>query len=149
MSAMKPPPPLGRFAVTAIVLETFLGLGAAGGGLALMAGPNGESLPLPVSALSGSPFANYFVPGAILFTVLGIGPLGAAFLAWRRHPVAPVLTFAVGSALLIWLIVEIVIVGYSDDPPLQASYLVLGVVISLVGLGWIRRVGRSWVGLRT
>ena len=141
MFATKPTPPLGRFAAMAIALEIFLGLGAAGGGLALMAGPNGEILPIPVAALSGSPFANYFVPGAILFTILGIGPLGAALLAWRRHPVALLLTFAVGGALLIWLIVEIVIVGYSNDPPLQAWYLGLGVVISLVGVGWMRRVG--------
>ena len=134
----KPTPPLGRFAVTAIALEIFLGVGAVGGGLALMAGPNGEILPLPVSALSGSPFANYFVPGAILFTILGIGPLGAAVLAWRRHPLAPLLTFAVGVALLVWLVVQIVVVGYADDPPLQALYLGLGIVISLVGVSWMR-----------
>jgi len=144
----KPTPPLGRFAATAIALEIFLGIGAAGGGLALMAGPYGEILPIPVSALSGSPFANYFVPGAILFTILGIGPLGAAVLAWRRHPVAPLLTCGVGGALLIWLVVQIVIVGYSNDPPLQASYLGLGVVISLVGVGWMRRVGWPAVGVR-
>ena len=52
-----------------------------------MAGPYGESSD-PVSALSGSPFANYFVPGAILFAILGIGPLGAAVslgdgIRWR------------------------------------------------------------------
>ena len=148
MTVAKPTPPLGGFAATAIALEIFLGLGAAGGGLALMAGPNGEILPLPVAALSGSPFANYFVPGAILFTILGIGPLGAAVLACRRHAVAPLLTCAVGAALLIWLIVEIVIVGYSNDPPLQALYLGLGVVITLVGIGWMRRVGSAAVGLR-
>jgi hypothetical protein len=51
-----------------------------------------------------------FVPGAVLFTILGIGPLGAAVLAWRRHAVAPSLTFVVGGALVIWLIVEIVFV---------------------------------------
>jgi hypothetical protein len=113
-----------------------------------MGGPNGEILPIPVSALSGSPFSNYFVPGAILFTVLGIGPLGAAVLAWRRHPAAPLLTIAIGCALLIWLIVEIVIVGFSNDPPLQACYLGLGVAISLVGVGWMRVVDRSAVGLR-
>ena len=83
MGVTMPTPPLGRFAATAIALEILLGVGAVGGGLALMAGPNGEILPLPVSALAGSPFANYFVPGAILFTILGIGPLGAAVLAWR------------------------------------------------------------------
>jgi hypothetical protein len=135
----RPTPPLGGFAAAAVALEIFLGAGAVGGGLALMAGPNGEILPIPVSALSGSPFANYFVPGAILFTILGIGPLGAAVLAWRRHPVAPLLTVAVGGALLVWLIVEIVIVGYSNDPPLQACYLGLAVAISLVGVGWMRR----------
>jgi uncharacterized membrane protein len=111
-----------------------------------MAGPNGEILPIPVSALSGSPFADYFVPGAILFTILGIGPLGAAVLAWRRHPVAPLLTFAVGGALLIWLAVEIVIVGYANDPPLQALYFGLGIVISLVGVSWMRHARRPAVG---
>jgi hypothetical protein len=109
---------------------------------------HGEILPIRVSALSDSPFAHYFVPGAIPFTVLGIGPLGAAVLASRRHPAAPMLTFAVGGALLIWLIVEIVIVGYSNEPPLQAWYLGLGVVISLVGVGWMRRVGWPAVGVR-
>ena len=58
------------------------------------------------------------------------------------------LSVAVGGALLIWLIVEIVIVGYSNEPPLQAWYLGLGVVISLVGAGWMRRVGWPAVGLR-
>jgi hypothetical protein len=143
----KPTPPLSRFAAAAIVLEIFIGAGAVGGGLALMAGPNGEILPIPVSALSGSPFANYFVPGAVLFTILGIGPLGAAVLAWRRHAVAPLLTFVVGGALFIWLIVEILFVGYSTNPPLQAGYLGLGIVISLVGVGWMRRVGWPAVGV--
>lgn len=130
--------PLGRLAATAIVLEVVLGLGAIGGGLALMAGPNGEILPLPVSALRGSPFANYFVPGAVLFIVIGLGPIGAAVLAWRRHAVAPLLTFAVGVALLVWLVVEIEFVGYSGAPPLQALYLGLGTTITLVGVAWLR-----------
>lgn len=133
--------PLSRVAVLAIVLELLLGIGAIGGGLALMAGPNGEILPLPVAALSGSPFANYFGPGVILFTILGLGPLGAAVVAWRRHPVAPLLAFVVGVALLVWLGVEIEIVGYASEPPLQAVYLGLGAAIALVGVCWIRQIG--------
>ncbi len=130
---------VGRWAVAAIALEIFLGVGALGGGIALMAGPNGEILPLPVSALAGSPFANYFAPGAILFTILGIGPLGAAVFAWRRHPIAPLLAIATGGALVIWLAVQVAIVGYSNDPPLQAFYLTLGVVLTLVGVRWRQR----------
>jgi peptidoglycan/LPS O-acetylase OafA/YrhL len=131
--------PLSRLAATAIGLEILLGTGAIGGGLALMAGPNGEIIPLPVAALSGSPFANYFVPRAVLFTIIGLGPLGAAVLAWRRHRLAPLAAFAVGVALLGWLIVEIALVGYSSDPPLQALYLGLGAAIALIGIAWIRR----------
>jgi hypothetical protein len=132
-----------RLATTAIMLEVFLSLGAIGGGVALMAGPHGEFLPLPVSALAGSPFADYFVPGVILFAVLGLGPLGAAVLAWRRHPAAPALAVAVGGALLIWLTVQITIIGYSNDPPLQAFYLGLGVVLMAVGVMWMRAAARA------
>jgi hypothetical protein len=127
-----------------MALEIFLSLGALGGGAALILGPRGEIIPLPPSALHGSPFDTYFVPGLILFLVLGIGPLVAAALAWRRHPLGPLAAVAVGAALLIWLAVEIAIVGYTNDPPLQAFYLFLGAAIAALGLGWrasLRRQG--------
>lgn len=78
-----------------------------------MLGPRGEIIPLPLSALKGSPFETYFVPGLILFCALGLGPLAAAELARRRHTLAPLAALGVGVALLIWMMVEIVIVGYS------------------------------------
>jgi hypothetical protein len=135
------PEPRGRLAWSAIVLEVFLGVGALGGGLALMLGPRGELLPLPVSALAGSPFSSYLVPGGILFFVIGLGPLVAAALTWRRHRLAPLLAVTVGAALLTWMAVEIAIVGYTNSPPLQAIYLALGVAIALVGIRWRRAFG--------
>ena len=138
-------PTLGRLAAAAIGFEILLGIGAIAGGLALMAGPHGEIIPLPLSLLAGSPFPDYIVPGAILFTILGLGPLGAAIFAWRRHPAAPFLAFAVGCALLIWLAVQIATIGYSTDPPLQPAYLGLGVVITLVGVAWMRQTGIPFV----
>lgn len=132
---------LGVLATIAISLELLLAVGAIGGGLALMAGPNGEILPLPVAALEGSWFPSYFVPGAILFTVLGVGPLGAAVLGIRRHAMAPFLAFAVGVALSVWMAVQIRIIGYSNHPPLQPLYLALGLVIALVGAAWMVRAG--------
>jgi hypothetical protein len=101
-----------------------------------MLGARGEIIPIPVSALKGSPFETYFVPGLILFCVLGLCPLAAATLAWLRHPLAPIAALAVGVALLIWMVVEIATVGYSNNPPLQPFYLLLGVIITGVGLGW-------------
>ena len=141
MPARRVLPPLGRLAKVSIALEVLLGVGALGGGLVLIAAPRGEIMPLPLSALAGSPFETYLGPGLILFTVLGIGPLVAAALAWRRHPLAPFAAFVIGVALLIWVAVEIAIIGYSNEPPLQAIYLVTGVAITAVALGWLAEVG--------
>ncbi len=72
----------------------------------------------------------------ILLTVLGIGPLVAAVVSWRGAALAPVFAVAIGGALLVWLAVQIAIIGFSLTPPLQPIYLVLGVVILGVGLAW-------------
>jgi hypothetical protein len=133
--------PLGRVAKAAVVLEILLSIGALGGGLVLMIAPRGEILPLPLSALAGSPFDTYFVPGLILFGVLGLGPLIAAALALRGHRLAPLAAIGTGVVLLAWLGVEIAIVGYSNNPPLQPFYLLLGIIISMVGLSWLAKVG--------
>ena len=133
--------PLSRVAKGALALEVVLGIGALGGGLILMVAPRGEILPLPLSALAGSPFDTYFVPGLILFGVLGLGPLVAAVFTWMRQPLAPVAAFIVGAGLLIWVAVEIAIIGYSNEPPLQAIYGILGVAILLVAIRWLLDAG--------
>jgi hypothetical protein len=136
-------PPLNRFAKAAVTLDLLLSIGALAGGAALMIGPRGQIIPLAVSALQGSPFDTYFVPGMILFGVIGIGPLLAARLVWLRHWWAPLATILVGIILLIWLAVEIAIVGYSDNPPLQPVYLLLGATITIIGIIWQARQGYS------
>jgi len=135
-------PPLSRLAKTAMGLEGFLALSALAGGALLMAGPHGEFIPLPMHLLEGSMFADYFFPGFILFAVLGLGSVAAACLAGKRHRLAPLAAGVVGLALLIWMGVEISIVGFSDNPPLQPIYIVLGVAIFWVGLAWQARQPR-------
>jgi len=133
--------PMSRVAKAAVLLEILLSVGALGGGLVLMIAPRGQIMPLPLSALAGSPFDTYLVPGLILFGVLGLGPLVAARLAWLRNPLAPTAAFVVGTALLIWVAVEVAIIGYSNEPPLQAIYGILGVAIVLVAIRWLLDVG--------
>lgn len=141
MSPLQRPETRTALSIAAVVLEVLLSIGALGGGLALMLGPHGEILPLPMSLLKGSPFESYFAPGLILFTVLGGGPLLVAVLAWRHHRLAPVLTLGVGAALLVWMTVEIAIIGYSNTPPLQPIYIAMGLVICAVGIAWMWQIG--------
>jgi hypothetical protein len=141
---------LSGVATVALVLEALLSIGALGGGLVLMIGPRGEIMPLPLSALAGSPFDTYLVPGVILFGILGVGPLDAAGLTWLRHPLAPTAAFVVGAGLLTWVAVEVAIIGYSNEPPLQAIYGILGLATVIVALRWLQVVGvplRSHEGL--
>jgi hypothetical protein len=122
----------------AVFLNLLLGVGALAGGMALVAGPTGQIIPLSVSSLAGSPFHDYFIPGLILFVVLGLAPFVVAILAWRGNPWAPLLTVGIALTLLIWLAVEVAIVGYSSDPPLQPIYLGIAVLMMLDGIGWLR-----------
>ncbi len=130
---------LGHIVMASVALDVFLAVGVIGGGLALMLGPQGQIIPLPLSLLQGTPFSSFLWPGLILFAVLGLGPLAIALLAWQRHRLAPLLTVGVGVALLVWITVEVAMIGHSNEPPLQPIYFVLGFVIVFVGLAWVRQ----------
>lgn len=126
--------PRSRAAWFVMALELILGVGALGGGAALVLGPRGQVIPLPVAALRGSPFDTYLVPGLILFFVLGVGPLVAVGLSWQHDRWSPVLAIVTGAALLGWMIVEIAIVGYTSSPPLQGIYLGIATALLFVGI---------------
>ena len=57
------------------ILLGILGLGAIGGGVALLISPSGELMGMPLSMLDNSPFTSFFIPGLVLFLVLGLMPL--------------------------------------------------------------------------
>jgi hypothetical protein len=58
------------------VIEPCIGLGAIGGGIALLRGAMGQWL--PVAFLQGTPFSDYIIPGLLLTVVVGGGMLLAA-----------------------------------------------------------------------
>ena len=117
-------------AVTALtILVGLQGLSGLSGGIGLTLDPTGQSLGLPLTWLHGSPFSDYCVPGMILFLVLGMVPAIVAYGLWSGRPWARVGAAFVGGTLVIWLLVEIAVIGYRADPPLQIVYGVLAVLI--------------------
>jgi len=58
-----------------IVLIGFQSISAMFGGISFISSPNGENLQMPLSYLQGSPFSSYFIPGLILFLLLGTFPV--------------------------------------------------------------------------
>jgi len=126
----------------AVVLEIFLGLGALFGGGALILGPDGHLLGMPTALLAGSPFPSYLVPGIILFTFVGVAPLAAAAITFRRQPIAPFAAIAVGLTLIGWVSVEMVVLAGLGSLA-WTLYLVLGACIATIGVAWWRSSIRS------
>ncbi len=146
-------PPARPFGIRLwILLLVLMGLGALGGGGALLLAPDGSLLQMPASVLSGTPFHDYLVPGALLFTFLGVYPMLAAYGLYRR----PAWTWAeslnpltgthwswaggvaAGIIVMVWITVQILLIGYLH--PIQPFYFVWGVVIAAMGaLPGVRR----------
>jgi hypothetical protein len=120
--------------IVLMVSVFFQAISGLGGGAFLIADPTGETLNLSLSFLFNSPFPDYLIPGIILFTVLGGYPLIVTAGLWRRKYWGWLGSIFLGIALLIWIFVEILIIGYQSEPPLQLLYGILGMVILFLAL---------------
>ena len=130
-----------------IILLAFLGISALGGGGALTISPSGKLLGgLPVSILKNSPFKDFFIPGIILFLVLGTLPCLVAFSLIKKtvNKLAESLNFFkdmywawsfsiyIAFALIIWLQTEMFLLQSVDW--LHNFYMILAIVIILIAL---------------
>lgn len=125
-------PPLTLFFLIGALL--FLGMSGIIGGAALVIDPTGGIYDMSTTALDGYPFNDYRIPGLILFTVLGLAPVVVAYGLYYRRPWGRISAVAVGAALVIWTAVEILILGYYPEPPLQLIYGSLGLLIIALAL---------------
>lgn len=114
------------------VLQLFIGLGAVGGGLALVLEPSGSNLGIPLELLKRSPFSTYLVPGIVLLVVNGLGSLMGAAASFTRHRYAGESAMALGVFLVAWITLQVF--WFSGFHWLHALYLGLGLLEFV--LGW-------------
>lgn len=124
----------GPRATVLLILLLFQGVSAVGGGLWLVLHPTGILPDLTLELLRGSPFGDYRFPGFVLLVVLGVVPCTVAFGVWLRKSWSRIGSLLVGVALVVWIVVQIAIIGYQPWPPppwpsLQLIYGTVGVAI--------------------
>ena len=116
-----------------IVIETFIGLGAIGGGIAILTGAFDQWLPL--AWLQGTPFSDYTIPGFILLIVVGGGMLLAAATVFIQREWAVLLSAVMGLVMIGFEIFEVAIIDRYADAIIpstvaqQALMSVFGLVI--------------------
>jgi hypothetical protein len=109
-----------------VSLELLTGVaGVIGGGL-LIVRPDGTLLHARLSALAGSPFSDWRLPGLLLATLVGGGLLVAG--VWQQHQGrhAPELSMFAGAGLIAFECVELAWIGFQ---PLEALFVVVGTAI--------------------
>lgn len=109
-----------------------LGLTALFGGGSLVADPSGERMEIPLEWLNGTPFADYFVPGLVLFSVLGVGSFVVLYGVVRRRSWGWWAAIGLGFALVTWIVTQMVLI--QQVHALHAIYGGLG--LFLVGLAF-------------
>jgi hypothetical protein len=130
--------PLALYLLAGLLL--FQGLSGLAGGIGLIGDPTGEAIGLPETWLEGSPFRDYLIPGVVLFLVLGVVPVIVAWAVWVGRERSWVAALMVGAGLMVWIAVQILVVGYQASPPLQAFYGSLGLVLVVLSMvGSVRR----------
>lgn len=109
------------------VLLAFIAINAFGGGSYGMMSPK----ELPKEWLEGSPFSSFFIPSLILFVVVGGSHLIAAFCVLRHRKGAYVTALLAGLVLLLWILVQVAIIGFvSFLQPLMAGLAVVVLVLT-------------------
>ena len=124
------------------VIEACIGLGAIGGGIALLIGAMGQWL--PVAFLQGTPFSDYIIPGLLLTVVVGGGMLLAAATQFIQREWAVLLSAAMGLIMIGWEIVEVAIIDRYAQAVVPST-VVQQVLFSVLGLVIIGLSAYVWM----
>ncbi len=124
------------------MVEAFIGLGAIGGGIALLIGAFAQWL--PVEFLQGTPFRDYTIPGLVLTIVVGGGMLLTAATLFLQREVTVLLSAAMGFIMIGWEIVEVAIIDRYEQAVVPST-VVQKVLFSLLGLVIIGLAAYLWM----
>ena len=133
-----------RYAWVAIALEMFTAAGAIPVGVMFLADPSGAAIGLPQGWIEATPFGSYAIPGLYLFAMNGIGMLVVAGASVMRHWSAPWLTGMLGTGLVVWILVQVLVMP--ELMWLQGVFLAVGLVLDAISIGWLRRTGQLRLG---
>jgi hypothetical protein len=131
------------------ILTLFIGIGAIGGAAMMWIDPTGVAWggePLLELLRAKMPwpdifFRNFIPSGFVLLFLNGITQLVAAYLLFKKHPLAQWTVLVCGIILMLWIVLEWWVWGFNA---ISNIYFVLGLVEVVVAVTeWCRQTGKT------
>ena len=114
--------------------ETLVAVGGLAGALQLLTG----TFTPPVTDLEPLGLSSWVLPGVWLFATVAVPSSAAAWLAWRRAPVAPAAVLVASGTLAVELVVQIPFIGPSALQAVFGTFAVglAGLALDARRQGW-------------
>lgn len=133
-----------------IVLEAILAFLGFASGSQFLIDPSGKTHGMDTTILAGTPVGDFFLVGLFFVTLFGILPILAIYGLWKLprwrwtdavnkwtgQNWAWTATMAIGILLILWIVIEIILIGSPDGFPrfLQVMMTLLGIVILVLAM---------------
>jgi hypothetical protein len=157
---MQSKPPIETYFL--IALLAILSLAGIYGGASLMIDPSGDQLNLTFEGYFYYPFKSFFTPGLIVILIFGILPLlliiplikkpaigwANAFNIYPRRHWSWTYTLFIGLFLIVWVNLQIWMIGYQSLFQLLQSFLGLSIIFFCLLPEQIK-FSSSWKGYRS
>lgn len=114
------------------ILILLHGIIAAICGIVLMRDVSGSEIGLQLSLLEHSPFVNYFYPGLILYTILGLGSFFTGICTLLKVRYYPWILMIIGSGIVIWIITQMIMIRLQFN--LQYVIAAIGITSLVLGV---------------
>ena len=114
------------------ILILLHGIMAAICGIVLMRDVSGSEIGLQLSLLEHSPFVNYFYPGLILYTILGLGSFFTGICTLFKVSYYPWILVIIGNGIIIWIITQMIMIRLQFN--LQYVIAAIGITSLVLGV---------------
>jgi len=126
------------------ILTLFIGIGAIGGAVMMWIDPTGvawggEPLLEMLRAKMPRPdifFRNFILSGFVLLFLNGITQLAAAYLLFKKHPLAQWAVLVCGIILMLWIVLEWWVWGFNA---ISNIYFVFGLLEAVAAILRLRK----------
>jgi hypothetical protein len=117
--------------IAAVMLLLVNGISALAAGYAFVTDPTGRKLGITTAYLRHSPFDDFFIPGIILFLIIGLMSVIISVITLLNGAFYPFLISLQGAALLVWILAQMAFLGFLH--PMHLIMIAISVILILAG----------------